>query len=134
MKRIMVNDQMLEVYCSPVPPVPLPQWNWPVQRYRTGQYCSPVLGDSISTMEPASTTGRKQLSDNNLLIGYGSPRSLQLWGTIGTTDAQVLIDKKNDKEVQYYVYTLHVLIFFLKRLNDKYIKKKKMKVAMQRRL
>ncbi|GJX16888.1 hypothetical protein Tco_0217720 [Tanacetum coccineum] len=25
-------------------------------------------------MEPASTTGRKQLFDNNLLIGYGSPR------------------------------------------------------------
>ncbi|GJV24997.1 ty3-gypsy retrotransposon protein [Tanacetum coccineum] len=39
-----------------------------------------------------------------------------------------------DKEVQYYVDTLHVLIQFLKRLNDKYIKKKKMKAAMQRRL
>ncbi|GJY45105.1 hypothetical protein Tco_0433318 [Tanacetum coccineum] len=30
-----------------------------------------------------------------------------------------------DKEVQYSVYTLHVLIPFFKRLNDKYIKKKK---------
>ncbi|GKA16888.1 hypothetical protein Tco_0696725 [Tanacetum coccineum] len=38
------------------------------------------------------------------------------------------------KEVQYSVYTLHVLIPFFKRLNDKYIKKKKMKVAIQRRL
>ncbi|GKC19587.1 hypothetical protein Tco_1021737 [Tanacetum coccineum] len=39
-----------------------------------------------------------------------------------------------DKEVQYNVYTLHVLIPFFKRLNDKYIKKKKMKIAIQRRL
>nr|GEV80607.1 retrotransposon-related protein [Tanacetum cinerariifolium] len=39
-----------------------------------------------------------------------------------------------NKEVQYYVYTLHVLISFLKRFNDKYIKKKKMKAAIQRRL
>ncbi|GJX30640.1 hypothetical protein Tco_0240495 [Tanacetum coccineum] len=39
-----------------------------------------------------------------------------------------------DKEVQYYVYTLYVLIPFLKRFNDKYIKKNKMKAAMQRRL
>ncbi|GJY63188.1 NIM1-interacting 1-like protein [Tanacetum coccineum] len=70
----------------------------------------------------------------NSLIGHGSPRSSQLCGTIGTTDVQVLIDKGVDKEVQYYVYTLHVLIPFLKRLNDKYIKKKKMMDAMQRRL
>ncbi|GJY03174.1 hypothetical protein Tco_0361326 [Tanacetum coccineum] len=70
----------------------------------------------------------------NSLIGHGSSRSSQLWGTIGTTDVQVLIDKWVDKEVQYYVYTLHVLIPFLKRLNDKYIKKNKMKAAMQRRL
>ncbi|GKC04090.1 zinc finger BED domain-containing protein RICESLEEPER 2-like protein [Tanacetum coccineum] len=70
----------------------------------------------------------------NSLIGYGSPRSLQLCRTIGTTDVQVLIDKEVDKEVQYNVYTLHVLIPFLKRLNDQYIKKKKMKAAMQRRL
>ncbi|GKC27071.1 hypothetical protein Tco_1034365 [Tanacetum coccineum] len=68
----------------------------------------------------------------NSLIGHGSPRSLQLCGTIGTTE--VLIDKEVDKEVQYNVYTLHVLISFLKRLNDQYIKKKKMKAAMQRRL
>ncbi|GJQ89901.1 hypothetical protein Tco_0001040 [Tanacetum coccineum] len=46
----------------------------------------------------------------------------------------VLIDKEVDKEVQYDVYTLHVLIPFLKRLNNQYIKKKKMKIAMQRRL
>nr|GEU98381.1 harbinger transposase-derived nuclease domain-containing protein [Tanacetum cinerariifolium] len=38
------------------------------------------------------------------------------------------------KEVQYSIYTLHVFIPLLKRLNDKYIKKKKMKAAMQRRL
>ncbi|GKB57138.1 retrovirus-related pol polyprotein from transposon TNT 1-94, partial [Tanacetum coccineum] len=46
----------------------------------------------------------------NSLIGHGSPRSLQLCETIGTTDVQVLIDKVVDKEVQYDVYTLHVLI------------------------
>ncbi|GKA53009.1 hypothetical protein Tco_0746324 [Tanacetum coccineum] len=51
---------------------------------------------------------------------------------IGKTE--VLIDKEVDKEVQYNVYTLHVLIPFLKRLNDQYIKKKKMKAAIQRRL
>nr|GEV54367.1 copia protein [Tanacetum cinerariifolium] len=43
-------------------------------------------------------------------------------------------NKGVDKGVQCFVYTIHVLIPFLKRLNDKYIKKKKMKVAMQRRL
>ncbi|GJZ73219.1 hypothetical protein Tco_0637365 [Tanacetum coccineum] len=44
------------------------------------------------------------------------------------------INKGVDKEVQYSVYTLHVLIPFLKRLNDKYIKKKKMEAVIQRRL
>ncbi|GKB26339.1 class II heat shock protein [Tanacetum coccineum] len=68
----------------------------------------------------------------NSLIGHESPRSLQLCGTIGTTE--VLIHKEVDKEVQYDVYTLHILIPFLKRLNDQYIKKKKMKAVMQRRL
>nr|GEU68129.1 class II heat shock protein [Tanacetum cinerariifolium] len=68
----------------------------------------------------------------NSLIGHGSPRSLQLCGTIGTTE--VLIDTEVDKEVQYDVYTLRVHISFLKRLNDQYIKKKKMKAARQRRL
>ncbi|GJY21417.1 hypothetical protein Tco_0393983 [Tanacetum coccineum] len=28
----------------------------------------------------------------NSLVGHGSPRSLQLWGKIGTTDVHVLID------------------------------------------
>ncbi|GJU95462.1 hypothetical protein Tco_1320218 [Tanacetum coccineum] len=37
-------------------------------------------------------------------------------------------------QVQYDVYTPHVLIPFLKHLNDQYIKKKKIKAAMQRRL
>ncbi|GKE54313.1 hypothetical protein Tco_1489469, partial [Tanacetum coccineum] len=39
-----------------------------------------------------------------------------------------------DGEVQYYVYTLHVHIPFLKNLNDKYVKMKKMKAAIQKRL
>ncbi|GKA18139.1 hypothetical protein Tco_0697976 [Tanacetum coccineum] len=43
-------------------------------------------------------------------------------------------NKGVDKEVQYFVYTLHVLIPFLERLNNNYIKKKKMKAAIQRRL
>nr|GEV08878.1 JmjC domain-containing protein [Tanacetum cinerariifolium] len=37
------------------------------------------------------------------------------------------INKWVDKEVQYSVFTLHVLISLLKRLNDKHVKKKKMK-------
>ncbi|GKC27161.1 hypothetical protein Tco_1034455 [Tanacetum coccineum] len=56
-------------------------------------------------------------------IGYKSLRSPQMWGMIGTTDVQALIDKWVDKEIQYYVYILHVLIPFLNSLNDKYIKK-----------
>nr|GEX94371.1 cytochrome P450 [Tanacetum cinerariifolium] len=76
----------------------------------------------------------EDISILNSLIGHGSQRSSQLWGTIGTTDIQVLIDELGDKEFQYYVYTIYVLIMFLKRLNDKYIKKNKMKVAMQRRI
>nr|GEY88375.1 harbinger transposase-derived nuclease domain-containing protein [Tanacetum cinerariifolium]GEZ03347.1 harbinger transposase-derived nuclease domain-containing protein [Tanacetum cinerariifolium] len=66
----------------------------------------------------------------NSLIGNGSPPSSQLCVTIGTIDVQVLFDKGVDKEVQYYVDTLHVLIPFLKRHNDKYIKKNKMKAVM----
>ncbi|GJX03143.1 hypothetical protein Tco_0189059 [Tanacetum coccineum] len=43
-------------------------------------------------------------------------------------------NKGEDKEVQYSVYALHVLIPLLKRLHDKYIKKKKMEAVIQRRL
>ncbi|GKD05793.1 hypothetical protein Tco_1180767 [Tanacetum coccineum] len=43
-------------------------------------------------------------------------------------------NKGDDKEVQYSVYALHVLIPLLKRLNDKYIKKKKIEAVIQRRL
>nr|GEV75769.1 AIG1-like protein [Tanacetum cinerariifolium] len=51
------------------------------------------------------------------------PNALEGNGVIG-----VGVNENNkgvDKEVKYSVYTLHVLIPFLKRLNDKYIKKKK---------
>nr|GEV13010.1 cytochrome P450 [Tanacetum cinerariifolium] len=41
---------------------------------------------------------------------------------------------ENNKGVQYSVSTLHVLILLLERLNDQYIKKKKMKVAIRRRI
>ncbi|GKB63214.1 retrotransposon-related protein [Tanacetum coccineum] len=41
---------------------------------------------------------------------------------------------ENKKGVQYSVSTLHVLILLLKRLNDQYIKKKKMEAAIQRRI
>ncbi|GKD98859.1 hypothetical protein Tco_1382756, partial [Tanacetum coccineum] len=41
-------------------------------------------------------------------------------------------NKGVDKEVKHSIYTLHVLILFLKLLNDKYIKKKKMKAAIQK--
>ncbi|GKA27989.1 hypothetical protein Tco_0714157 [Tanacetum coccineum] len=60
------------------------------------------------------TIKRGDISILNSLIGHGRPRSLQLCGTIGTTE--VLINKEVDKEVQYNVYTLHVLISFLKHL------------------
>ncbi|GKA13563.1 hypothetical protein Tco_0693209 [Tanacetum coccineum] len=43
-------------------------------------------------------------------------------------------NKGVDKEVQYFVYTLHVFIPFLKHLNDKHIKKKKMEATIQRRI
>ncbi|GJV53017.1 hypothetical protein Tco_1448758 [Tanacetum coccineum] len=43
-------------------------------------------------------------------------------------------NKRDDKEVQYSVYALHVLNPLLKRLNDKYIKKKRMEAVIQRRL
>ncbi|GKD66864.1 hypothetical protein Tco_1308972 [Tanacetum coccineum] len=87
--------------------------------------CNAAMDGGDDTVESGD------ISILNSLIGHDSPRSLQLCGTIGTTE--VLIDKEVDKEVPYNVYTLHVLIPFLKRLNDQYIKKKKMKAAMQRR-
>ncbi|GJS52366.1 hypothetical protein Tco_0625728 [Tanacetum coccineum] len=40
----------------------------------------------------------------------------------------------NNEGVQYSVSALHVLILLLKRLNDRYIKKKKMEAAIQRRI
>ncbi|GJW73091.1 retrotransposon-related protein [Tanacetum coccineum] len=40
----------------------------------------------------------------------------------------------NNEGVQYSVSALHVLILLLKRLNDRHIKKKKMKAAIQRRI
>ncbi|GKD03550.1 hypothetical protein Tco_1178524, partial [Tanacetum coccineum] len=43
-------------------------------------------------------------------------------------------NKGVDEEVQYPVYTLRVLIPLLKRLNDKYIKKKKIRDEIQRRI
>ncbi|GKE43128.1 hypothetical protein Tco_1470412 [Tanacetum coccineum] len=39
----------------------------------------------------------RDISILNSLIGHESPCSSQLWGTIGTTDVQVLIDKRVDK-------------------------------------
>ncbi|GJZ54732.1 hypothetical protein Tco_0609925 [Tanacetum coccineum] len=60
------------------------------------------------------------------------PNVLKGNGVIG-----VRVNKNNkgdDKKVQYSIYALHVLISLLKRLNDKYIKKKKMKAVIQRRL
>ncbi|GJQ92611.1 hypothetical protein Tco_0003750 [Tanacetum coccineum] len=41
---------------------------------------------------------------------------------------------ENKKGVQYSVSTLHVLILLLERLNDQYIKKKKMEATIQRRI
>ncbi|GKA59075.1 hypothetical protein Tco_0758388 [Tanacetum coccineum] len=60
----------------------------------------------------------KVLVDSNGVIGVGENKN----------------NKGVDKEVQHSIYTLHVLIPFLKRLNDKYIKKKKMEAAIKRRL
>ncbi|GJV59753.1 hypothetical protein Tco_1465853 [Tanacetum coccineum] len=56
------------------------------------------------------------------------PNVLERKGFIGNEN-----NKRVNKEVQYSVYTLDVLILFLKHLNDKYIKKN-MKPVMQRRL
>ncbi|GKE66215.1 retrotransposon-related protein, partial [Tanacetum coccineum] len=41
---------------------------------------------------------------------------------------------ENNKGIQYSVSTLHVLILLLERLNDQYIKKKKMEATIQRRI
>ncbi|GJW16251.1 hypothetical protein Tco_0020384 [Tanacetum coccineum] len=86
------------------------------------------VGEDDDSSNAATNEGDDAVESGDIsilssLIGHGSPRSPQLWGTIGTTDVQVLIEKGADKEVQYYVYTLHVLILFLNSLNDKYIKK-----------
>ncbi|GKC58969.1 hypothetical protein Tco_1086567 [Tanacetum coccineum] len=60
------------------------------------------------------------------------PNMLEGNGVIGVGVNE--INKWVDKEVQYSVSTLHVLIPLLKRLNDKHIKKKKMKAEIQRRI
>ncbi|GKE04109.1 hypothetical protein Tco_1396127 [Tanacetum coccineum] len=60
------------------------------------------------------------------------PHVLEGNGVIGVGVNE--INKWVDKEVQYSVSTIHVLIPLLKGLNDKHIKKKKMKAEIQRRI
>ncbi|GJR70007.1 hypothetical protein Tco_0016072 [Tanacetum coccineum] len=60
------------------------------------------------------------------------PNVLEGNGVIGVGVKE--INNWVDKEVQYSVSTLHVLISLLKRLNDKHIKKKKIKVESKKRI
>nr|GEW38294.1 uncharacterized mitochondrial protein AtMg00810-like [Tanacetum cinerariifolium] len=64
---------------------------------------------NAATDEDDDAVESRDISILNSLIGHGSPCSLQLCGTIGTTDVQVLINKDANKEVQFDVYTLHVI-------------------------
>ncbi|GJU96533.1 hypothetical protein Tco_1321289 [Tanacetum coccineum] len=79
--------------------------------------------DDVKVVKVVGVAGHQNSDEPNVLKGNG---------VIG-----VGVNKNNkgdDKEVQYSVYALHVLIPLLKRLNDKYIKKKKMEAVIQRRL
>ncbi|GKB65612.1 hypothetical protein Tco_0921798, partial [Tanacetum coccineum] len=81
------------------------------------------LQDDVKVVKVVGVAGYQNSDEPNVLKGNG---------VIG-----VGVNKNNkgdDKEVQYSVYALHVLILLLKRLNDKYIKKKKMEAVIQRRL
>ncbi|GJS70034.1 hypothetical protein Tco_0702875 [Tanacetum coccineum] len=71
--------------------------------------------DDVKVVKVVGVAGRQNSNEPNVLKGNG---------VIG-----VRVNKNNkgdDKEVQYSVYALHVLIPLLKCLNDKSIKKKKM--------
>ncbi|GKE05881.1 hypothetical protein Tco_1397899, partial [Tanacetum coccineum] len=75
----------------------------------------------------------------NSLFGHGSPRSLQLLGTLGTGKVHILIDNGSTHNfVQPGVVERMKLPVkntkLFKRLNAKYIKKKKMKAEFQRRI
>ncbi|GKB75172.1 hypothetical protein Tco_0936584 [Tanacetum coccineum] len=77
--------------------------------------------DDVKVVKVVGVTGHQNSNEPNVLKGNG---------VIG-----VRVNKNNkgdDKEVQYSVYALHVLIQLLMRLNDKYIKKKKMEAIIQR--
>ncbi|GJW61762.1 ty3-gypsy retrotransposon protein [Tanacetum coccineum] len=49
-------------------------------------------GPSGATAEPDDSLETGDVSCLNSLVGHGSPRSLQLWGTISSTQVHVLID------------------------------------------
>ncbi|GJY19223.1 hypothetical protein Tco_0390714, partial [Tanacetum coccineum] len=79
--------------------------------------------DDVKVVKVVGVTGHQNSNEPNVLkcngvIGVGVNKN----------------NKRDDKEVQYSVYALHVLIPILKRLNDRYIKKKKIEAVIQRRL
>ncbi|GKE55156.1 hypothetical protein Tco_1490312 [Tanacetum coccineum] len=99
-----------------------------------GEFASPEVKGSLDADEDIGVDDVSSAIDGVFNIGESNVESIEVRSKFGRGTTKVLIDKEIDKEVQYDVYTLHVLIPFLKRLNDPYKKKKKMKAAMQRRL
>ncbi|GJU05841.1 hypothetical protein Tco_1122271 [Tanacetum coccineum] len=106
-------------------------------------------GDDSESSGPVTPTSDSESSDEVKVLNWVQ-QTIDVESTsdnVGRDQAselemKVLVDgvginknnKRVDKEVQYSVRTLPVLIPFLERPNDQYIKKKNMEVVIQRRL
>ncbi|GJZ56787.1 retrotransposon-related protein [Tanacetum coccineum] len=136
----VVNDGDDSVASGPVTPTSNSEssgevkvFNWVRQAIDAESTSDNDAQDQASEIETKMLVEGKQDEAKVVVVAdeqnSDEPDVLEGNGVIGNEN-----NKGVDKEVQYYVYTLHVLIPFLKHVNDKYIKKKKMKAAMQRRL
>ncbi|GKD91192.1 retrotransposon-related protein [Tanacetum coccineum] len=93
----------------------------------------------VTPMENKEAIESRDTSILNSLFGHGSPHSLQLLGTLGTGKVHILTDNGSTHNfVQPRVVEGMKLPVkntkLFKRLNAKYIKKKKMKAEFQRRI
>nr|GEX43223.1 hypothetical protein [Tanacetum cinerariifolium]GEY18675.1 hypothetical protein [Tanacetum cinerariifolium] len=59
-------------------------------RFSPSKYEDPQGSDALAEEDEALESG--DISILNSLVGHGSPRSLQLWGTVGAGEVHVLID------------------------------------------
>ncbi|GJZ31832.1 retrotransposon-related protein [Tanacetum coccineum] len=110
--------------------------NWVQQAINVESTSDNDARDQASELETKVLVDGKQ--DEAKVVGVANEQNSDEPNVLeGNEIMDVGVNENNkgvDKEVQYPVYTLHVFIPLLKRLNDKHIKKKNIETAIQRRL